>query len=121
MSTSRKSFKIFTKVWISIWRIFDYRTNGNFLGEKLQSVAKELQRAADLLMEKEDDTIRIFDEVNGRIEVNYDKVADKKIRSLSTTDSLYDSNYHQTNGTNGHVRGSSDSNSSSNGSSDVDF
>ena len=48
-------------------------------------MAKELQRAADLLMEKEDDTIRIFDEVNGRIEVNYDKVADKEFRKLSAT------------------------------------
>lgn len=80
-------------------------------------MAKELQRAADLLMEKEDDTIRIFDEVNGRIEVNYDKVADKEFRKLSATVSLNGNNKHKINGTNG----CSDGNSSSNGSSDVDF
>lgn len=83
-----------------------YTTNGDYLGEKLQSVAKELQRAANLLMEKEDDTIRIFDEVNGRVEVNYDKVADQKFHS---------------NGHNGSTNGLNSDGGSSNGSSDVEY
>ena len=40
-------------------------------------MAKELLRSADLLQEREDDTIKIFDEVRNKIETNYDKLADK--------------------------------------------
>ena len=95
----------FFKKWF-FKNAFEYRTNGDYLGEKLQSVAKELQRAANLLMEKEDDTIRIFDEVNGRVEVNYDKVADQKFHS---------------NGHNGSTNGLNSDGGSSNGSSDVEY
>ena len=41
-------------------------------------VAGELARCADLLQEKEDDSIRIFDEVKQQIDVDYSKLADEQ-------------------------------------------
>ena len=79
------------------------------MGDKLLVVAKELLRCAKLLKGEEDDTIRIFDEVNGRVEVHYDKIADKQFHA--------NGNGHSNgNGFNG----SSSSGNSSAGSSDID-
>ena len=87
------------------------------MGDKLENVAKELWRCAKLLKGEKDDTIRIFDEVNGRVEVNYNKIADKKFHAN-------DKNGHANgNGFNGSgFNGSSGSSSgnSSAGSSDID-
>lgn len=60
-----------------------FTTSGDALGDKLRSVAGELIRAANLLQDKEDDTIKIFDEVKKCLEVNYDKIADKPFRYIS--------------------------------------
>jgi hypothetical protein len=48
-----------------------YTTNGAILGEKIRTVADELMRSADLLEEKSDDTINVFDELKDRIEQDY--------------------------------------------------
>ena len=53
-----------------------FRQNGNLLGEKLRAVADELKRAADLLQDIEDDTIKMFDEQKGKISRDISKTAD---------------------------------------------
>jgi hypothetical protein len=60
-----------------------YTSNGEFLGEKLRVVAQELKRAADILQDKEDDTILVFDESKNGIETEYDTLADHHIRRAS--------------------------------------
>ncbi len=45
------------------------------LGEKLRALADELKRAADILEEKDEDTIKVFDEKNGKIVVDYGNLA----------------------------------------------
>jgi len=57
-----------------------YTSNGQYLSEKLRAVATELIRTANLLNDSEDDTIKVFDEIKGKIEINYDKLADKSFR-----------------------------------------
>lgn len=57
-----------------------YTSNGQYLSEKLRAVATELIRTANLLNDSEDDTIKVFDEIKGKIEINYDKLADKTFR-----------------------------------------
>ena len=62
----------------------------------MRVIAQELKRAADILQDKEDDTILVFDESKNGIETEYDTLADDHIRK----DSL------QKNGTqNGHQNG----------------
>ena len=43
-------------------------------------VAQELKRVADILQDKEDDTILVFDETKNGIETEYDTLADSHIR-----------------------------------------
>ena len=56
-----------------------FRPSGNLLGEKLRAVADELKRAADLLQEFEDDTIKMFDEQKGKISLDINNTADAEV------------------------------------------
>ena len=80
------------------------------------AVGKEMVRCAKLLQGEEDDTIRIFDEVNGRVEIHYDKIADKQFHAKNGNGHSNGNGYNG-NGFNG---SSSSSGNSSAGSSDVD-
>jgi len=56
-----------------------YTPSGNLLGEKLRAVADELKRAADLLQDIEDDTIKMFDEQKGKISLDINNTADAEV------------------------------------------
>lgn len=58
-----------------------FTTNGEFLGEKLRSVAGELTRCADLLQGIEDDTIKNFNENTGEIVTEFNKTADEQFHT----------------------------------------
>ena len=65
------------------------------LGDKLRAVAQELMRAADLLQDKEDDTIKNFDESKNKIATDFHKIAPEHIQARYTM-----------NGSNGyHIKG----------------
>ena len=67
----------------------------SILGDKLRAVAQELMRAADLLQDKEDDTIKNFDESKNKIATDFHKIAPEHIQARYTM-----------NGSNGyHIKG----------------
>jgi hypothetical protein len=80
--------------------------SGEVLGDKLRVVAQELMRAADLLQDKEDDSIKNFDESKNKITKNFDNIAPEHIQSRKFSDLKSELKNGQ-NGTNGHfVNGS---------------
>ena len=70
--------------------------SGEVLGDKLRVVAQELIRAADLLQDKEDDSIKNFDESKNKITKNFDMIAPEHIQSRYTLK-------NGQNGKNGHL------------------
>ena len=81
--------------------------SGEVLGDKLRVVAQELMRAADLLQDKEDDTIKNFDESKNKITKNFDDIAPAHIQSRKFSDLKSELKNNSQNGTNGHfVNGS---------------
>ena len=62
------------------------------LGDKLRVLAQELMRAADILQDKEDDTIKNFDESKNKIETNFDRIAPKHIQALYTLEETTNEN-----------------------------
>jgi len=72
-----------------------YTQDKQMLGDKLRAVAQELMRAADLLQDKEDDTIKNFDESKNKIATDFHKIAPEHIQARYTM-----------NGSNGyHIKG----------------
>ena len=55
------------------------RSSGDYLGEKLRAIAKELIRSADLLQGLQDDTILMFDEQVNQISTDISKTADIEV------------------------------------------
>lgn len=76
--------------------------SGEVLGDKLRVVAQELMRAADLLQDKEDDTIKNFDESKNKITKNFDEIAPAHIQSRKFSDLKSQNELNSQNGTNGH-------------------
>jgi len=72
-----------------------YTQDKHDLGVKLRVVAQELMRAADLLQDKDDDTIKNFDESKGKIATDFNKISPEHIQSRYTTNG---SNGHRING-----------------------
>jgi len=58
-----------------------YTQDRTMLGDKLRVVAQELMRAADLLQDKEDDTIKNFDESKNKIATDFNKIAPEHIQA----------------------------------------
>ena len=56
-----------------------FRPSGDILGEKLRAVADELKRAADLLQDITDDTIKMYDEQKGKISTQIGNTADAEV------------------------------------------
>ena len=75
--------------------------SGEVLGDKLRVVAQELMRAADLLQDKEDDSIKNFDESKNKICKNFDNIAPEHIQSRKFSD-LNTELKNSQNGSNGH-------------------
>jgi len=96
-----------------------YQQSGEVLGDKLRVVAQELMRVADLLQDKEDDTIKNFDESKNKIATNFDDIAPEHIqRRYSQISSNGTSNGHEKINTNGIINGKNGhSNSIPNGES----
>ena len=81
--------------------------SGEVLGDKLRVVAQELMRAADLLQDKEDDSIKNFDESKNKICKNFDNIAPEHIQSRKFSDLKSEKKHSQNGTTNGHfVNGS---------------
>ena len=59
-------------------------------------------RAADLLQDKEDDTIKNFDESKNKITKNFDEIAPAHIQSRKFSDLKSQNELNSQNGTNGH-------------------
>jgi hypothetical protein len=78
-----------------------YMQSGEVLGDKLRVVAQELMRAADLLQDKEDDSIKNFDESKNKICKNFDNIAPEHIQSRKFSDLSTELKNSQ-NGSNGH-------------------